>query len=118
MRGICPVGRGIGSELKYPALIRYDQIELGACAIVAFAPKIDPIPFPTVEPASRLNPPAVIDTLVPGASRGDFVMTLTTPVIALAPHTADAGPRITSICFTLDRLVGMKSHSTSPKKSR
>ena len=36
---------------------------------------------------------------MPCISRGVFVMTLTTPVMALAPHTADAGPRITSICL-------------------
>ena len=34
----------------------------------------------------------------PRARAASRVMTLTTPLIALAPHTADAGPRITSIC--------------------
>ena len=40
-----------------------------------------------------------MDTFAPCISLGVFVITLTTPVIALAPHTADAGPRITSICL-------------------
>src|SRR5690348_755244 len=118
MRGICPVGRGSGSELKYPALMRYDQVAFGASATVAFAPNVVPMPLPTVDPASRLKPPTVNDTLVPGASRGDFVITLTTPVSALAPHTAEAGPRMTSICLMSDRFAGMKSHRTRPKKSR
>ena len=43
---------------------------------------------------------------MPGAWRGVFVITLTTPVSALAPHTADAGPRITSICLMSDMLAG------------
>ena len=45
-------------------------------------------------------------------------MMLTAPVIALAPHTADAGPRTTSICSTASKFVGTRSHSTRPKKSR
>jgi hypothetical protein len=45
-------------------------------------------------------------------------MTLTTPVSALAPQTADAGPRITSICWMSETFAGMKSQSTRPKKSR
>ena len=52
------------------------------------------------------------------SSRGDLVMTLTTPLIALAPQTADAGPRITSICLISLALVGTRSHITMPKKSR
>ena len=56
-------------------------------------------------------------TLVPCISRGDLVITLTTPFSALAPQTADAGPRITSICLISFRLTGRKSHITKPKKS-
>ena len=54
---------------------------------------------------------------MPGISRGDLVITLTTPVSALAPQTADAGPRMTSICLISDGLIGRKSHATNPKKS-
>ena|SRR5437899_4965346 len=98
--------------------MRYDHTEFGASANVAFAPKIVPGFLPFVEPASRLNMPAESVTFVPRVSRGDFVMTFTTPVSALAPHTAEAGPRITSICLMSDMLFGRKSHSTRPKKSR
>ena len=45
-------------------------------------------------------------------------MMLTAPVMAFAPHTADAGPRTTSICSTSSKLVGSRSHRTRPKKSR
>ena len=62
--------------------------------------------------------PPVNDTSAPGASRGDFVMMLTTPVSAFAPQTADAGPRMTSICLMSLRFVGSRSQSTMPKKSR
>src|SRR6185503_19037568 len=74
MTGIFPVGRGIGSELKYPAESRYEKRSLGACASVTLPPKIWPAPLPTVDPASRLNPPAVRIAVVPTASRGDLVM--------------------------------------------
>ena len=54
----------------------------------------------TIRPVrERSNWPKRIVTLVPCISRGVFVITLTTPVMALAPHTADAGPRMTSICL-------------------
>ena len=86
--------------------------------MLAFAPNSAPIPLPTVDPALRLNPPALSVTVPPGASRGAFVITFTTPVSAFAPQTADPGPRITSICLMSDRLVGRKSQSTRPKKSR
>ena len=45
-------------------------------------------------------------------------MMLTAPVIALGPQVADAGPRTTSICSMSLGLAGMRSQSTSPKKSR
>ena len=64
-----------------------------------------------------MNPP-VNEASPPSDSRGDFVMMLTTPVIAFAPHTADAGPRITSICLMSSMFAGNRSHSTMPKKSR
>jgi len=54
---------------------------------------------------------------VPGLSRGVFVITLITPFIAFAPHTADAGPRTTSMRFTSLMFTGMKSHIVNPKKS-
>src|SRR5262245_26071182 len=38
--------------------------------------------------------------------------------MALAPQTADAGPRTTSICLISRGLVGTRSHMTMPKKSR
>ena len=65
----------------------------------------------------RSNCPNSNATDVPGISLGVFEMTLTTPVSALAPHTADAGPRITSICLICEGSTGMKSHITNPKKS-
>src|SRR2546423_61144 len=90
----------------------------GASANEAFTPYVDPRPLPAPDPASRLKPPALNVTFVPCCSRGDLVMMLTTPVNAFAPHTADAGPRMTSICLTSPRFVGTKSHRTRPKKSR
>jgi hypothetical protein len=56
--------------------------------------------------------------VVPCISRGDLVMMFTTPLIALAPQTADAGPRTTSICLTSLKFSGRKSQPTNPKKSR
>ena len=44
-------------------------------------------------------------------------MTLMTPFSALAPQTADAGPRITSMRLISSRFAGMKSHIVNPKKS-
>jgi hypothetical protein len=64
-----------------------------------------------------VNWPNLIDTFVPCISLGVFVITLTTPVIALAPQTAEAGPRITSICLISVVSTGRKSHSTNAKKS-
>ena len=58
-----------------------------------------------------------IVNVVPGFSRGVFVMTLMTPFIALAPHTADAGPRTTSMRLMSLTFTGMKSHIVKPKKS-
>jgi len=74
--------------------------------------------LPAPDPASRLKPPALSTTVPPFCSRGDLVMMLTTPVMAFAPHTADAGPRITSICLISFMFAGNRSHSTMPKKSR
>src|ERR1700687_6410375 len=116
--GTRPVGRGSGSEKKYPADTRYASVGLGARAMLALAPNTDPMPLPAVDPVFRSNMPALSETVVPGASRGVFVMTLTTPVNALAPQTADAGPRITSICLMSVKFAGRKSHRTRPKKSR
>ena len=84
----------------------------------ALAPNSPPGPFPVVDPASRLKNPPLNDTSMPGASRGGFVMMLTTPVSAFAPQTAEAGPRITSICLMSFMLFGRKSQRTMPKKSR
>ena len=56
--------------------------------------------------------------LLPAISRGVLVMKLTTPESALAPHTAEAGPRMTSIWRTSFGLTGRKSQATKPKKSR
>ena len=44
-------------------------------------------------------------------------MTFTTPFIAFAPHTAEAGPRMISICLISLVLTGMRSQRTKPKKS-
>ena len=66
---------------------------------------------------SLSNVPAPSEKFAPRISRGDFVMMLTTPLSAFAPQTADAGPRITSICLISFRLAGMKSHMMNPKKS-
>ena len=62
--------------------------------------------------------PNPIVTEVPCISRGAFVMMFTTPVMAFAPQTADAGPRITSTCLISAKLTGRKSQPTNPKKSR
>ena len=118
MTGTRPVGRGRGSEVKYPADALYDQRSLTICAVLALAPKIPPASSLTPEPVSRPKKPPLSETVVPGASRGDLVMMFTTPVSAFAPQTADAGPRTTSICLMSPKLVGRKSHRTSPKKSR
>ena len=86
--------------------------------MVPFTPNRLPMPFPAVDPASRLKPPALIEADTPTASRGDLVMMFTAPDTALAPQTADAGPRTTSICLISEKLVGSMSHRTRPKKSR
>ncbi len=73
------------------------------------------------DPASSLpvrsNMPRPKVALVPCISRGDLVITLMTPNTAFAPHTAEAGPRMTSICLISLRFTGRKSHITNPKKS-
>ena len=51
-----------------------------------------------------------------GASRGDFVMMFTTPVSAFAPHTAEAGPRTTSICLMSSRLRGNEVPEDQPEE--
>jgi hypothetical protein len=66
----------------------------------------------------RPKPPAPIVTLDPWSSRGDLVITLTTPFIALAPQIAEAGPRMTSICLISAGFTGRKSQAMNPKKSR
>ena len=66
---------------------------------------------------SRSKVPALITNEPPAISRGDFVITLITPDMALAPHTADAGPRMTSICLISFMFTGRKSHAMNPKKS-
>ena len=93
-------------------------MSLGARVTVALAPNIVPAPCPTVEPASRSIQPPLMLTVVPTESRGGLVMMLTAPVIAFAPHVADAGPRTTSICSMSPWLAGSVSQSTRPKKSR
>src|SRR5256885_9229286 len=55
--------------------MRYENFAFGARATVALAPKIEPMPLPAVDPALRLKPPALNETVVPGASRGVFVIT-------------------------------------------
>jgi hypothetical protein len=77
------------------------------------------LPSAAREPPSRLKSPPLSVTPKPSCSRGDFVITLMTPVMAFAPQTTEAGPRTTSICLMSPEVaVGTKSHSTSPKKSR
>ena len=53
-----------------------------------------------------VNATDVTPFLSPAASRGDLVMMLMTPVSALAPQMADAGPRTTSICLMSSMLDG------------
>jgi hypothetical protein len=72
---------------------------------------------PASAPPARSNVPRPKVALVPCISRGDFVITLITPKTAFAPHTAEAGPRMTSICLISLRFTGRKSHITNPKKS-
>src|SRR5688572_28026622 len=113
-----PVGRGNASELKYPADTLYDQVSFRMRATDTLAPNSPPTPCPTVDPVSRLKNPPLNDTSMLGSSRGDLVMMLTTPVSAFAPQTAEAGPRITSICLMSLMEFGRKSQRTMPKKSR
>ncbi len=94
----------------------YAQRSLTAVAKVPLIEKSDPFDAP-LPFDSRPNVPAPIVTLAPCISRGDLVMTLMTPSSAFAPHTADAGPRITSIRLISFVFTGMKSHITNPKKS-
>ncbi len=90
-----------------------------ALAYEKLPPYWAPSPSASREPPSRLKKPPVRVTPKPSFSRGDLVITFTTPVSAFAPHTTEAGPRTTSICLISPELaVGMKSHSTRPKKSR
>ena len=93
-------------------------MSLGALVTVALAPNIVPAPCPAVDPASRSIQPPLMLTVVPTEFRGALVMTLTAPVMALAPQVADAGPRTTSICSMSPWLAGSVSQSTMPKKSR
>ena len=116
--GIRPVGRANASEVKYPPLTRYARRSLGARVTVALAPNMVPAPRPAVDPALRSIQPLLSVTVLPTDSRGRRVTTLTAPVIAFAPHVADAGPRTTSICSMSPAFVGTRSHSTMPKKSR
>jgi hypothetical protein len=90
----------------------YDHRSFGAAAQVALTDQSDP-----ASSSGRSKPPNDIEALAPCISRGDLLITLTTPYSAFAPHTADAGPRITSTCFTSLKLSGRKSHITNPKKS-
>jgi len=93
---------------------------LGARERLRFAPYELPVPLSRVLSGSAFLLKRPPDTLavVPTASRGDFVMMLTAPVSALAPHTAEAGPRTTSICFTSTGLMGTKSQMMNPNRSR
>jgi hypothetical protein len=63
-------------------------------------------------------PPQLIVRLLLFSSRGVFEMKLTTPESALAPQTAEAGPRITSTCFSSKAFTGTRSQAMKPKKSR
>jgi len=64
------------------------------------------------------NAPKLTVALLPFNSRGVLEMKLTTPFMALAPHTALPGPRTASICLISPKFTGRKSHITKPKKSR
>ena len=55
-------------------------------------PNSEPLPSCWPPSMSRPNVPNVMVALLPFSSRGVFEMKLTTPFMALAPHTADAGP--------------------------
>ena len=44
-------------------------------------------------------------------------MMFTTPLSALAPQTAEPGPRVTSICSISEKSSGSRSQATKPKKS-
>ena len=93
-----PAGLRNGSCVSRPADTLYANLSLVAAACAALMANIPP-PSNESSGPERSNWPNRIDRLVPCISRGVFVMILTTPVMALAPHTADAGPRITSICL-------------------
>jgi hypothetical protein len=45
-------------------------------------------------------------------------MMLTTPEAAFAPHTAEAGPRTTSICLMSAVVTGTRSQKITLKKSK
>src|SRR5690606_11474447 len=100
------------------AFTLYDHVSFNAAAYPPLTPYAPPRLPPARDPASRLNRPPDRLKVPPGVSRGDFVMMLTTPVSALAPQTAEAGPRTTSICLMSTGSVGTKSQATKPKKSR
>src|SRR5512145_3152411 len=107
-----PVGRANASCDSPPPDSLYDQRSFGASANVALSDHSEP-----ASASGRSKPPTPNDALEPFSSRGVLLITLTTPYIALAPQTADAGPRITSTCLTSLKFTGRKSHITKPKKS-
>src|SRR5262245_66563441 len=108
-----PDGRGSACCAEYPAETLYAQRSLTAAAWVARAEKKPPAPA-CAAPAPRSNRPVPTDTDEPAMSRGDFVRMFTTPSIAFAPQTADAGPRMSSICLISSDSIGTESHKTKP----
>ena len=98
-----------------PEILKANR-SVGACACVALIANRPP-PSNESSRGVRSNWPNWIETEFPTISLGVLVITFTTPVSAFDPHTADAGPRMTSICFIWAASTGMKSHMTNPKKS-
>ncbi len=60
------------------------------------------------EPWSVDRSPTPKETVVPGLSRGDFVIRCTTPFAVSGPYKADPGPRTTSIRSMSESFKGRK----------
>ena len=54
---------------------------------------------------------------MPWLSRGERVIRFTTPLMAFAPQTADAGPFTTSTRSRSSTPTEIRSQATKPKKS-
>jgi len=65
----------------------------------------------------RSKAPKRRSSVVPWLSRGALVIRFTTPLMAFAPQTAEAGPLTTSTRSRSSSPTEMKSQLVKPKKS-